>query len=101
VDEHVVKRLLRLKGPHEEDYRVFRYFNDLEETIFDVGANYGYSVASFWSVGARAAIVSFEPIAPFKKILGALASRANSQNILTNIFSRRRTSRIEFFITGV
>jgi FkbM family methyltransferase len=51
---------------HAEDYIAFRIFSDPQEIIMDIGANWGYSVASIWSAGAQVRIISFEPIVSYE-----------------------------------
>jgi len=46
---------------HEPEFVIFRHFQDQNETILDIGANWGYSVASIWASGSRSSILSFEP----------------------------------------
>jgi len=49
------------QGIHEEEFSIFRFFQDPTETILDLGANYGYGAASIWASGSKACILSFEP----------------------------------------
>jgi FkbM family methyltransferase len=64
-----VPEMLSRSQPHDEDYVVFRSFQDKEEVILDIGANWGYSAGSIWSVGARNRIVSFEAIPLYRDCL--------------------------------
>jgi FkbM family methyltransferase len=57
---------------HAEDYIAFRIFSDPQEIIMDIGANWGYSVASIWSAGAQVRIISFEPIVSYEDGLQAI-----------------------------
>lgn len=66
--DYIPEMLSRLK-PHDEDYVVFRSFQDKDELILDIGANWGYSAGSFWSVGARSKILSFEAIPLYRDCL--------------------------------
>lgn len=45
---------------HDEDYFIFKVFNEPESVILDIGANWGYSVCSLWAVGVKSRIISFE-----------------------------------------
>lgn len=54
---------------HDDDFSIFRAFNSPQKLILDVGANWGYSVASIWSVCPLANIISFEPIQSYEKSL--------------------------------
>jgi len=47
---------------HDEDYRVFGHFQDPQSLILDIGANYGYSVASMFAQGCGSCVLSFEPV---------------------------------------
>jgi FkbM family methyltransferase len=47
---------------HDDDYKIFRAFTDISETILDIGASWGYSAGSIWASGARCNILSFEPL---------------------------------------
>ena len=66
--DFVPEMLSRLK-PHDEDYVVFRSFQDKDEVILDIGANWGYSAGSLWTVGVRSKIVSFEAIPLYRDCL--------------------------------
>lgn len=50
-----------LRVPHEEDFRFFASFPEIEGPIVDVGANGGQSIVSFTIFCRRARILSFEP----------------------------------------
>lgn len=54
---------------HEEDFSIFRAFNTKETLILDIGANWGYSASSIWTVCPLVNIVSFEPILSYEKCL--------------------------------
>jgi FkbM family methyltransferase len=64
-----VSEMLSRGQPHDEDYVIFQSFQDKEEVILDIGANWGYSAGSIWSVGARSRIVSFEAIPLYRDCL--------------------------------
>jgi FkbM family methyltransferase len=64
-----VLEMLSRNQPHDEDYVVFGSFQDKEEVILDIGANWGYSAGSMWSVGAGSKIVSFEAIPLYRDCL--------------------------------
>lgn len=60
---------------HDEDYLVFHAFKDADTTILDIGAHFGYSVASIWSSGAACRVISFEPNPRFESCLRHIATR--------------------------
>lgn len=64
-----IQEMLSRPNPHDEDYVVFRSFQDKNEVILDIGANWGYSAGSLWAVGARSKIVSFEAIPLYRDCL--------------------------------
>jgi FkbM family methyltransferase len=66
--DYVPEMLSRIK-PHDDDYVIFRSFQDKDEAILDIGANWGYSAGSFWTVGARSKIISFEAIPLYRDCL--------------------------------
>ncbi|GLK84610.1 FkbM family methyltransferase [Ancylobacter defluvii] len=100
VSPSVVDELLARPDVHDEDYLVFRHFADPRTTILDVGANFGYSATSIWRSGARAAVVSFEPIPMYARVLDALAQRINPPP--GGLLHRwRHPKRYESFSTGV
>ena len=45
----------------EPEFAVFRFFDSPDDTVLDIGANFGYSAATMWAAGSRAMILSFEP----------------------------------------
>ncbi|MCB4771105.1 FkbM family methyltransferase [Ancylobacter sp. Lp-2] len=100
VSPSVVDELLARPEVHDEDYLIFRHFTDPRSTILDVGANFGYSATSIWRAGARAAVVSFEPIPMYAQVLDALAQRINPPP--GGLLHRwRHPKRYESFSTGV
>lgn len=62
---------------HDNDYLVFKHFTDPNETFLDIGANAGYSATSLWKAGGRLAVISFEPIAPYKKHLERIQKKSS------------------------
>jgi len=54
---------------HDDDYRIFGYFRDQDSLVLDIGANYGYSVASMFAAGCQSCVLSFDPIAPLAACL--------------------------------
>jgi FkbM family methyltransferase len=85
-----IPEMLSRDQPHDEDYIVFRSFQDKEEVILDVGANWGYSAGSMWSVGTRSQIVSFEAIPLYRDCLAKiLAVHSEGYNYLMTALSSR------------
>jgi len=56
-----VPAMLARRDLTEPEFAVFRYFCARHGAILDIGANFGYSVASIWATGCDAVVVSFEP----------------------------------------
>lgn len=46
----------------DQDFVAFRKFNNPNDLILDIGANWGYSVIDMWANGTDCKIVSFEPV---------------------------------------
>lgn len=67
----------RLETPncHDEDLNIFRAFNNSDDLIIDIGANWGYSVADIWAYGARSKILSFEPVKFYAPLLERIKQR--------------------------
>lgn len=65
--------MLEPDAPHDEDYIVFRGFADPESLILDLGAIWGYSVASIAASGAKSRIASFEAIPMYCTCLAVVA----------------------------
>jgi len=57
---------------HDEDFTVFRKFNNEFDLILDIGANAGYSAGSIWASGAKSKVTSFEPVPIYHKGLEKL-----------------------------
>jgi hypothetical protein len=55
-----VSGMLGSRTIHEREFSLFRFFQDPEEAVLDIGANYGYSAASIWASGSKAFVLSFE-----------------------------------------
>jgi FkbM family methyltransferase len=68
-----VEEMLSRKEPHDEDYIIFRSFQDGNAAILDVGANWGYSAGSIWAAGASCKVVSFEAIPLYRDCLERIA----------------------------
>jgi len=58
---------------HDEDYLVFRAFQDPESVILDIGGNSGYSAVSMWASGTAAKVFTFEPNAGLADCLKQVA----------------------------
>jgi len=69
-----IPEILSRTEPHDADYWIFGLLPDQDQVILDIGADYGYSAASMWAAGARAAVISFEPIAGYRPCLAAIAA---------------------------
>ncbi len=67
-----IDRMLKSQKIHDDDYVVFKYLQDPNATILDVGANWGYSAGEFIKLGVRAKIISFEVVPMFQSALGRL-----------------------------
>lgn len=67
-----INAALRDSKIHDEDFIVFSMFQNSDETILDIGSNWGYSASSIWASGARCKIISFDPIIGFSKCLERL-----------------------------
>lgn len=61
--EFITEMLFHGSG-HDDDYIVFKHLSHPNSAILDIGANWGYSVGSIWSLGYSHTIISFEVI-PF------------------------------------
>ena len=72
-DPSFVPDMLSRDSLHDEDYVVFRGFDDPQSLILDVGANWGYSVSSIEASGAKSGIVSFEAIPMYRPCLAAVS----------------------------
>jgi FkbM family methyltransferase len=70
-----IKGMLDNPHIHDEDYNIFRGFQNTESIILDVGANWGYSAGAFIKLGVKAKIISFEPIGAFESALLELRRR--------------------------
>jgi FkbM family methyltransferase len=68
-DPSWVDEIMNSKTPHDTDYYLFKYLNATMGVILDVGANYGYSVASIRAVGSCCPIISFEALPVFEACL--------------------------------
>jgi FkbM family methyltransferase len=68
---YIVRMLMQAK-PHDDDYHVFRVFDNPDEVILDIGANWGYSASSIWAVGSRCRVVSFEPVPVHRDCLATI-----------------------------
>jgi FkbM family methyltransferase len=87
--DYIPEMLSRVK-PHDDDYVIFRSFQDKDEAILDIGANWGYSVGSFWAVGARSKIISFEAIPLYRDCLQKiLTSRPEAYSYLMTALSNK------------
>lgn len=75
VDPSWIQSMLDGSRIHDEDYLVFQAFQDPGTTILDVGAHFGYSVASIWSSGAACRVISFEPNPRFEPCLRHIATQ--------------------------
>lgn len=60
--EEWVKESVESNKIHDEDYSVFKVFSGSDGVVLDIGANWGYSVASIWAMSPNVKIISFEPI---------------------------------------
>jgi FkbM family methyltransferase len=45
----------------EPEFAAFRFFDDPNATVLDIGAHWGHSVTSIWRAGCPAHVLSFEP----------------------------------------
>jgi FkbM family methyltransferase len=61
-----IEATIQAKGVHEEDFHAFSGISQPRGIILDIGANWGYSVASLWSVAPECKVVSFEPIIAYQ-----------------------------------
>lgn len=71
-EQYVIKHIEK-KEIHDADYVIFRIFNNENDVILDIGANWGYSVASMWAVGVRGKIISFEANQMNEKCLNSIS----------------------------
>ena len=69
VEPSWIENLLGNRSIHDEDYVVFRAFQDPETTILDLGAHFGYSATSIWASGAASRVLSFEVNPAFEQCL--------------------------------
>jgi len=67
-----IDQMLKSQTIHDDDYVVFKYLQDPNATILDIGANWGYSAGAFIKLGVKATIVSFEVVPMFEGALGRL-----------------------------
>lgn len=58
-EEHIKNFISQCKV-HDDDYLIFRIFDNSDTCIIDAGANWGVSVASFRTIGVKSRIFSFE-----------------------------------------
>lgn len=72
-DPSFVPDMLERDSMHDADYVIFRVFQNPGSLILDIGANWGYSVSSIESSGAKSGIVSFEAIPMYRPCLAAIA----------------------------
>lgn len=63
----------------EEDLLVFSSFQNTDETILDVGSNWGYSAIGIWNVGSKCRIISFDPIVGFDDCLNQIKNLKGEQ----------------------
>jgi FkbM family methyltransferase len=68
-----IPSMLERVDVHDEDYRMFRTLTEADGVFLDIGANYGYSVASVWATGATCAVISFEPMLALEPCLEVIA----------------------------
>lgn len=101
-DPGYVAEMLQRTEPHDPDYLVFRAFYDLNSTVLDVGANWGYSVGSLRSVGVRGTIVSFEAIPIYEDCLRRIRDldRGNYHFFMTALSSRRGVLKFTVPVVG-
>ena len=71
-----IKEALSSKHVHDDDFNVFKAFEKSAGVILDIGANWGYSVASIWAVAPACKVVSFEPILSYQVGLQAIKDLA-------------------------
>jgi len=57
---------------HDDDYVVFSHLRDKNSLVLDIGAHFGYSVASIWAAGCKSRILSFEPTLAYAEPLESL-----------------------------
>jgi FkbM family methyltransferase len=86
-DVAYVAEMMKRTQPHDDDYQIFRIFQDPDSLILDLGANWGYSVGSLGAVGARSHIVSVEAIPSHEPCLAEV--------------KRLRQDGFNYFITGL
>jgi FkbM family methyltransferase len=67
-----IDQMLKKQTIHDDDYVVFKYLQDPDATVLDIGANWGYSAGEFIKLGVKAKIVSFEVVPMFAGALGRL-----------------------------
>jgi FkbM family methyltransferase len=79
ADRRSVRRMLRAKRQHEEEYRLFSFFRTPGTTVLDVGASWGYSTGSIWGTGCASAIISFEPLSFLEPCLREIKKRCPSR----------------------
>jgi len=93
-----VDDMLGRSTPHDEDYRVLGRLNALGGCILDIGANYGYSVASLQAVGSRLDVVSFEPFPLHEKCLARVQQHLGSRHDYRMIGLSDRNGTTEFWV---
>lgn len=86
-DVAYVAEMMQREQPHDDDYQIFRIFQDPDSLILDLGANWGYSVGALGAVGARSHIVSVEAIPSHEPCLAEV--------------KRLRQDGFNYFITGL
>lgn len=74
IETHINRKII-----HEPEFKIFQQINSESELILDIGANWGYSVASLWAMRPNNTIVSFEPIEYYKKVLGKIKEMYNNK----------------------
>ena len=74
-----VPPMLEQTVPHDDDYYVFKAFTNSKEVILDVGANWGYSAGSVWSVGSSCKVVSLEALSIHSECLAQIAFMRKGQ----------------------
>lgn len=74
-----IDKMLKNQNIHDDDYVVFKYLQDPNATMLDIGANWGYSAGEFIKLGIKARIVSFEVVPMFQSALGRLKEHFPNQ----------------------
>jgi FkbM family methyltransferase len=64
-----IRQHMEQRTVHDDDFKMLKAFEAAGSVFLDIGANWGYSVASIWAVAPDQRVISFEPIRAYAEVL--------------------------------